>query len=509
MAIGTLGAALRDLADLFHDGTTVGLSDAQLLARYATSNDGSAFAALVARHGPMVLSTCRAILRHEHDVEDAFQATFLVLARKASSVRAGDALGGWLHRVAYRVAMAASAAAKQRHRRESGAWAMAMTIPSRIDSGLEPDVCAIVHEEIDRLPDRHRLPVVLCDLEGLTYDQAAARLAWTVPALRCQLSKARRRLRERLTHRGVTGAALGAVIASSEATAAVPAAWVATAVTAATGGASSMAAAALSQAIIRGMLMTKLKIAVAAALVAIGIASAGVNVLGVGWLDEPKPALNAPTAAQKPTAAARKEVTATGALIEVHGRVVDPDGKLVPGAVVRSFQPVPYDRPAPEATSGPDGRFFLRVPPWRRLAAVRQPRLPHVPLGRCLCPRVRARLGLGVPGARRLWRLDNPAGGGGSANRGPRRRPGGTTGRRRPRQGRAHRGSPGYRPGNLARPGPGARRRKPLAGFLPVTGDDDRHHRSRRSIPPDRARPRPARRPDHLRAEQSPRPSSM
>ena len=82
MAIGTMGTALRDLADLFHGGTTVGLSDAQLLARYAASNDGAAFAALVARHGPMVLATCRAVLRHEHDVEDAFQATFLVLARR-------------------------------------------------------------------------------------------------------------------------------------------------------------------------------------------------------------------------------------------------------------------------------------------------------------------------------------------------------------------------------------------------------------------------------------------
>ena len=165
----------------------------------------------------MVLATCRAILRHEHDVEDAFQATFLVLAKKASSVRAGEALGGWLHRVAYRVAMEASAAAKQRHRRESGALAMAMTIPSRMDSGLEPDVRAIVHEEIDRLPDRQRLPVVLCDLEGLTYEQAAGRLRWTVPALRCQLAKARQRLRDRLTRRGLTGAALGVAIAASDA----------------------------------------------------------------------------------------------------------------------------------------------------------------------------------------------------------------------------------------------------------------------------------------------------
>ena len=103
-----LGGTLRYLRDLFHDGTAVGLGDGQLLARYTQSRDEAAFEALVARHGPMVLATCRAVLKSEHDVEDAFQATFLVLARKARSVRAGDALGGWLHRVAYRAAVQAS-----------------------------------------------------------------------------------------------------------------------------------------------------------------------------------------------------------------------------------------------------------------------------------------------------------------------------------------------------------------------------------------------------------------
>ena len=102
MASGPMGGTLRHLRDLFHDGTAVGLGDGQLLARYTHTRDEAAFEALVARHGPMVLATCRAVLKHEHDVEDAFQATFLVLARKARSVRAGDALGAWLHRLASR-----------------------------------------------------------------------------------------------------------------------------------------------------------------------------------------------------------------------------------------------------------------------------------------------------------------------------------------------------------------------------------------------------------------------
>jgi DNA-directed RNA polymerase specialized sigma24 family protein len=120
MASGlAMSGTLRHLRDLFHDGTAVGLGDGQLLARYAADRDEAAFAALVARHGPMVLATCRAVLRHEPDVEDAFQATFLVLARKARTVRAGEALGGWLHRVAYRVALEASVRARRRRRRNA------------------------------------------------------------------------------------------------------------------------------------------------------------------------------------------------------------------------------------------------------------------------------------------------------------------------------------------------------------------------------------------------------
>ena len=123
-----------------------------------------------------------------------------------------------------------------------------------------------MHEELDRLPDRQRLPVVLCDLEGLTYEQAAGRLRWTEPTLRHRLVKARRRLRERLTRRGITAGSVGVVLAESAAgaRAAVPAALARSAVAAAAGGAASATAAALSAPIIRSLLMTRLKIAAAA-----------------------------------------------------------------------------------------------------------------------------------------------------------------------------------------------------------------------------------------------------
>ena len=356
------GTSLRDLRELFSGGTAVGLTDGQLLARYADDRDGPAFAALVARHGSMVIATCRAVLHHEHDVEDAFQATFLVLARKAGSIRAGDALGGWLHRVAYRVAVQANIEVKRRRRRESE---VPMTeIPATTHPGFDVDLRSIVHEEIDRLPERHRLPVVLCDLEGLSYDQAASSLDWTVPTLRCRLSKARERLRQRLSRRGVTGATLLALLAPSDTTAAVPALWASAAVSAATGGAGSMAAVALTRIILRDMLMTRLKITATAGLVGIGIVSAGFAAIGVGRLDGPKREM-------KPPAAAKDKAPEPDEMIEVRGRVVDPDGRAVAGATLRAFHPNHEVRPAPEATSGSDGHFFMRVEPWRRNSAYR------------------------------------------------------------------------------------------------------------------------------------------
>lgn len=210
MANAAWGVSLRQIRELFAGGTTAGVADEQLLAHFAATRDGSAFEALVVRHGPMVAATCRAILRDEHDAEDAFQATFLILARKAGSVRGGHALGAWLHRVAYRAAVRASVEARRRREVEAEAIAMATLQATR--TGPDLDVRPILHDEIDRLPDRHRLPVILCDLEGLTYQQASSRLGWTVATLRCRLAEARRRLRGRLTRRGVTAAVAVAIL---------------------------------------------------------------------------------------------------------------------------------------------------------------------------------------------------------------------------------------------------------------------------------------------------------
>jgi RNA polymerase sigma factor (sigma-70 family) len=368
MASAGLGAAYRHLRDLFGGGTVIGLTDGPLLARYASSKDGTAFEALVSRHGPMVLATCRAILKNEHDVEDAFQATFLILARKAGSIQGGDALGGWLHRVAYRSAVQASIEAKRRRRKEAEAQAMALPDASRPDS--THDLGPILHEEVNRLPEALRLPVVLCDLEGLTYEQAAEQLRWTVPTLRCRLARARQRLRDRLTRRGLSAPAIPLVLAPS---AIVPPALVRSAVAAATGGAASAGAAAITQTLLRGMLMTKLKIVSTAALAALGLATAGLMAAGSGRPDEPRPAMK--PAAPAPAPSAARDVPQgikLGEMIEIRGIVVAPDGKPVNGSTIRPgyFGFGPEIEPKPEVTSGPDGRFSIKFPMTSRQAQV-------------------------------------------------------------------------------------------------------------------------------------------
>ena len=223
MASAGLKTAFGHLHDLFGVGTATGVEDGQLLARYSAAKDAVAFEALVARHGPMVLATCRAVLKSEHDVEDAFQTTFLVLARKADSIRAGDTLGGWLHRVAYRAAVQAGVEAKKRRRKEAEALAMAPCNTSGPSVESDHDVRPVLHEEINRLPKSQRLPVVLCDLQGMTYNQAADQLRWSVPTLRCRLARGRQRLKVRLLRRGFAAPALGAALVAGEARASVPA----------------------------------------------------------------------------------------------------------------------------------------------------------------------------------------------------------------------------------------------------------------------------------------------
>ncbi len=354
------GAVLRQIDRLFGTGTVAGLSDAQLLGRFRTQRDEAAFVALVARHGPMVLAACRGVLRDEHAAEDAFQATFLILIRKASVLWVGESLGGWLHRVAYRVAMQARADVVRRAARENEARETAALTATPLD--LDDEFRALLHAEIGRLPDRLRLPVVLCDLEGLTRDQAAERLCWTEGTLRGRLARARARLRERLTQRGVVVPAgvLAVALARETSAAVVSEVLLSATVRAAAGRGTASTVAALTAHVIRTMLATKLK---AAAVVAVSIAALAAigGIVASGGSEGEKPP--SPVAAAPPVVLlAAPPEDEPGVMVAVPGRVVGPDGQAVAGATLRTAFLDTDDHRTPEATSGPDGRFLMRIP---------------------------------------------------------------------------------------------------------------------------------------------------
>ncbi|HEV3164179.1 MAG TPA: sigma-70 family RNA polymerase sigma factor, partial [Isosphaeraceae bacterium] len=273
---GIAGRYLRTILDV---GVMAGLTDGQLLERFETRGGDAAelaFAALVERHGPMVLRVCRGILRDEHDAMDAFQATFLVLVRKRGSLWVRDSLGPWLHLVACRAAGRARADAA---RRRALAQSAAKLMPSGTSDGIKDDLAAILHEEVERLPDRYREPIVLCDLEGRTCEEAARHLGCPVGTVGSRLARGRKRLRSRLTRLGLGPAvgALGTALSTDAAQAAMPAALaeatVQLGVRFATGkaaaGASSATAAILAEDVSRSMLMAQCR-SIAAAFVTVG-----------------------------------------------------------------------------------------------------------------------------------------------------------------------------------------------------------------------------------------------
>src|SRR5215470_14070830 len=178
------------------------LSDRQLLEQFLARQDESAFTALVQRHGPAILSLCRSLLRHLQDAEDVFQATFLVLARKAGSIRKREPLGSWLYGVAHRLASKARARAARRGGRELEAAAEAEA-PAADDMTWR-ELRLVLHEELSRLPEKYRSPLLLCYWEGKTQEEAAAQLGWRKGTLKERVHRARDLLRGRLTRRGLT-----------------------------------------------------------------------------------------------------------------------------------------------------------------------------------------------------------------------------------------------------------------------------------------------------------------
>ncbi len=292
MARGQSDAILRPLRVLLETGSVAGMTDAQLLERFAARRDSGAepaFAALVERHGPMVLGVCSYWLRNGHAADDAFQAVFLVLARRAASIRRPDLLSAWLHGVAVRIARKARTRAERLARREGRGGPMAnvdVCCAEPDPSRLQAEEIAAVHEEVDRLPERYRRAVVLCHFEGLTHAEAAGRLGCAPGTVSSLVSRARDMLRSRLSRRGLSAGAI--LLASSLepkfATAAVPfaleratvkAAFLFTTNRAAVASIASAAAVELAGGALRAMTMTRLTVVAITAVLAVGFVAAG------------------------------------------------------------------------------------------------------------------------------------------------------------------------------------------------------------------------------------------
>jgi RNA polymerase sigma factor (sigma-70 family) len=279
----------RYLHTVFNAQAFAGLSDGQLLERFLAGRDAAALEALVRRHGPMVLGVCRRVLQNAHDAEDAFQATFLVLARRAASIWPREKVGNWLYGVAYQTARKARAVRARRRAREvpaSGA-----PEPEATSDVPRSDLAELLDHELSRLPDKYRTALVLCELEGKTHADAAVRLGWPIGTLSGRLSRARAMLARRLARRGVVfaGGSLAVLLAPREgaASAGLPAPLLSSTVRAtglfaagraATAGAVPSGAAALAGEVLKTMLFSRIRLTTAitaAAVLALTLVGAG------------------------------------------------------------------------------------------------------------------------------------------------------------------------------------------------------------------------------------------
>jgi RNA polymerase sigma factor (sigma-70 family) len=245
-----MSAVMSHLRQLVGGWPAQNVGDAQLLDRFVRGRDEVALEALVRRHGRLVWGVCRRVLSDGPDAEDAFQATFLVLVRRAGAIRKSDSVASWLYGVAYRVAVRARGAIRRRqyHERQAAGGGVAMAV-AKTEPGWQ-DLRPVLDEELSRLPAKYSEPVALCYLEGLTNEEAARRLGWTKGTVSGRLARARELLRARLARRGLalSGVALAALITENAAAAAVPATVFHATLEAALAGAAGTAAAGASPA---------------------------------------------------------------------------------------------------------------------------------------------------------------------------------------------------------------------------------------------------------------------
>jgi RNA polymerase sigma factor (sigma-70 family) len=293
---GQVTTVLHQLRRIVGAGRGGNASDAELLGRFVTRRDEAALAMLVQRHGPLVWNVCRRILPNFHDAEDAFQATFLVFVRKAEAVDRPELLGNWLYGVAHRTALKA----RVMHARQPAADLDGADVPARAapEDHAWQELQPVLDGEMTRLPEKYRLPLVLCYLEGKTHEAAAAQLGWPLGTVAGRLARARELLRLRLTRRGVTISAsvLGLLLVKHATASAAPSSLVTSIIQAAASVAAGHAAAtavsakvaALAEGVLHAMWISKFKTVFIAGLLA---ATLGLGLAG----------LSAPAAADKPS----------------------------------------------------------------------------------------------------------------------------------------------------------------------------------------------------------------
>jgi RNA polymerase sigma factor (sigma-70 family) len=358
------GILLRHVRGLATAGGEV--SDGQLLERFTARQEEAAFAGLVRRHGPMVLGVCRRVLRQEQDAEDAFQAAFLALARKAPSIGKRDSVGSWLYQVAYRVAVKARERAANRQKRECGATARQPADPLAEITGRE--LLALLDEELARLPQRQRAPLVLCYLQGLTRDAAARQLGCSERTLQRRLGEARQRLRERLGRRGL--ALPAALLAAGTIAAAVPPALATNSVQTALGKATEVPAtvAALAREALRGAAgrtsRTAGALLLAAGLIAVTGGLLAPHTPTAAGVDPPPAKAEAPNVPPAPTD--DKEMIITGRILGADGRAASRAAVVVLGAPNRLYRrndpAASRDTILAEGKTDAEGRFRLTAP---------------------------------------------------------------------------------------------------------------------------------------------------
>jgi len=338
------------------------VTDADLLTRFLTNRDDAAFAALVRRHSGMVFSVCRRTLRNQHDVEDAFQATFLTLAEKGAAIRKRSAVGSWLHGAAFRIA---SDLRDRLARRRAAPLPDDVEAPcsAQAQAQLWYEIHTVLDQELAKLPERYRAPLVLCYLEGRTRDEAAGQLGWSVGVVRGRLERGRQLLRAGLCRRGVAlPTAMLATGLTEIGASASPSYLLVSTIDAARkiNGATGLATSGLSGSMIelvnRGksvMFWTKKKLFLLSLLV---LSLSGGAIL-----------LWQASATSPATAWAEEQLLQdlpAEATVELGGRVLTPDGKPAAGARigVLTWEKSSFGDGAPRTTSAADGTFKLSVP---------------------------------------------------------------------------------------------------------------------------------------------------